>query len=183
SSRDNCGRRACESLSKAPSSDHARSPCAGGGGFLLASPRRGRASSGFDGAVVRRGTFWRRSASQDQCSENLGAASTACRFAGRFPCRFHVAVAQRTIRHHAADFGKAAGARRRAPMSVLLGASGWSYDDWVGPFYPPGTVPRDYLAHYPKRFGAVEIDSTFYAIPALATVQGWADRTPEGFLF
>jgi len=68
-------------------------------------------------------------------------------------------------------------------MSVLLGASGWSYDDWVGPFYPPGTVPRDYLAHYAKRFGAVEIDSTFYAIPALATVQGWADRTPEGFLF
>ncbi len=66
---------------------------------------------------------------------------------------------------------------------VLIGTSGWSYDDWVGPFYAEGTASRDYLSQYAARFPAVEVDSTFYAIPAAGTVQGWASRTPEGFRF
>jgi len=68
-------------------------------------------------------------------------------------------------------------------LSVWIGTSGWSYEDWVGPFYPPGTGARDYLGLYAQKFRCVEVDSTFYAIPAASTFQGWADRTPEGFRF
>ncbi len=68
-------------------------------------------------------------------------------------------------------------------MSVWIGTSGWSYDDWVGSFYPPGSASRDYLSLYATRFSAVEIDSTFYAIPAATTFEGWAERTPAGFRF
>ena len=48
---------------------------------------------------------------------------------------------------------------------IRLGTSGWSYKDWLGPFYPPGTRPRDYLRVYAGVFPAVEVDSTFYAVP------------------
>ncbi len=67
--------------------------------------------------------------------------------------------------------------------AIRVGTSGWSYDDWVGPFYPQGAGKRDYLAHYASRFDVVEVDSTYYAVPRLSTVQGWADRTPEHFRF
>lgn len=66
---------------------------------------------------------------------------------------------------------------------ALLGTCGWAYDDWDGVFYPPGTSGRDRLVRYAERFRTVEIDSTFYAIPARTTVQSWRERTPEGFLF
>lgn len=67
--------------------------------------------------------------------------------------------------------------------SIRVGTSGWSYRDWVGPFYPPGTKPGDYLPFYAGRFDVVEVDSTFYAIPPARTVAGWAARTPDDFRF
>ncbi len=66
---------------------------------------------------------------------------------------------------------------------VWLGTMAWSFDTWVGPFYPPGTKPGNYITEYAKHFRAVEIDSTFYAIPRESVVDGWAARTPDGFLF
>ena len=66
---------------------------------------------------------------------------------------------------------------------ICLGAQGWNYDAWVGPFYPSGTKPADYLTTYARAFSAVEVDSTFYAIPSPKTVMGWADRTPDDFTF
>lgn len=66
---------------------------------------------------------------------------------------------------------------------LLLGTQGFSFKDWVGSFYPPGTKPANYLEAYAGRFPIVEIDSTFYGTPRATTVQGWRDRTPEGFLF
>jgi len=66
---------------------------------------------------------------------------------------------------------------------VRIGTQGWNYDAWVGPFYPAGTRPADYLAVYARAFDTVEVDSTFYAIPAPKTVRGWAERTPPGFTF
>lgn len=66
---------------------------------------------------------------------------------------------------------------------VRLGSQGWNYAAWVGPFYPTGTRPVDYLATYARAFDTVEVDSTFYAIPAAKTVHGWAARTPPGFTF
>ena len=66
---------------------------------------------------------------------------------------------------------------------IRIGTQGWNYDAWVGPFYPAGTRPPDYLAVYTRAFDTVEVDSTFYAIPAVKTVRGWAERTPPGFTF
>jgi uncharacterized protein YecE (DUF72 family) len=66
---------------------------------------------------------------------------------------------------------------------LSLGTQGWNYDAWVGPFYPVGTRPADFLTVYTRAFQTVEVDSTFYAIPPVKTVRGWHDRTPPGFTF
>ena len=66
---------------------------------------------------------------------------------------------------------------------LLLGTQGFSFDDWVGPFYPPGTPKRSYLEEYAKRLPSVEIDSSFYGTPRAKTVQGWFERTPDDFCF
>ncbi len=66
---------------------------------------------------------------------------------------------------------------------AFIGTCGWSYDDWEGVFYPTGLPKRDRLQCYGERFETVEIDSTFYAIPAQTTVQGWRMRSPDGFRF
>lgn len=66
---------------------------------------------------------------------------------------------------------------------IRIGTIAWSYDPWVGPFYPEGTRPADFLTVYSRAFDTVEVDSTFYAIPASKTVRGWAQRTPDDFVF
>ncbi|HEX9982634.1 MAG TPA: DUF72 domain-containing protein [Thermoanaerobaculia bacterium] len=68
-------------------------------------------------------------------------------------------------------------------MPIRLGTQGWNYDAWVGPFYPIGTRTADYLFLYARAFDAVEVDSTFYAIPSARTVRSWAARVPAGFTF
>ena len=64
-----------------------------------------------------------------------------------------------------------------------FGCQGWNYSAWVGPFYPPRTRATDYLRVYARAFDTVEVDSTFYATPAVQTVRGWASRVPDGFTF
>ncbi len=64
-----------------------------------------------------------------------------------------------------------------------LGTSGYSYADWVGPFYPEGTSSRDYLAHYARFFSAVEIDYTYYRLPEARTLAGMARKVGPGFQF
>ncbi|MDB4876860.1 MAG: hypothetical protein JWM41_3306 [Gemmatimonadetes bacterium] len=66
---------------------------------------------------------------------------------------------------------------------IRVGTQGWNYDAWVGPFYPSKTRPADFLGIYARAFDTVEVDSTFYAIPASKTVRGWAQRTPDDFTF
>jgi len=66
---------------------------------------------------------------------------------------------------------------------VRLGTQGWNYDAWVGPFFPAGTRAPDFLTLYARAFPTVEVDSTFYAIPAEKTIRGWAERTPADFIF
>ncbi|MDA0947326.1 MAG: DUF72 domain-containing protein, partial [Planctomycetota bacterium] len=67
------------------------------------------------------------------------------------------------------------------PGGVRLGTSSWSERGWVGPFYPPGTAPAAFLAHYAREFTAVEADVTYYRVPSLRMVEGWRDRTPPSF--
>jgi uncharacterized protein YecE (DUF72 family) len=69
------------------------------------------------------------------------------------------------------------------PQRIRLGAQGWNYDAWVGPFFPTGTRSADYLAVYARAFDTVEVDSTFYAIPPSKTIRGWAERVPADFVF
>lgn len=66
---------------------------------------------------------------------------------------------------------------------IWIGCSGWSYPDWAGPFYPEGMAAGEYLEWYADRFPIVEVDSTFYRVPSKGMVQGWKDRTPDGFRF
>ncbi|MBI5838329.1 MAG: DUF72 domain-containing protein [Candidatus Eisenbacteria bacterium] len=66
---------------------------------------------------------------------------------------------------------------------LRLGTSSWSSADWVGPFYPPGTPPREYLSFYATRYDTVEVDSTWYRVPRASMVDGWRDSTPGGFAF
>lgn len=67
--------------------------------------------------------------------------------------------------------------------AIRLGTQGWNYPAWIGPFYPAHTRAVDFLRTYAKAFEVVEIDSTFYAIPPVRTVRGWASRVPEHFVF
>jgi uncharacterized protein YecE (DUF72 family) len=66
---------------------------------------------------------------------------------------------------------------------IRLGTSAFTAAGWEGTFYPAGMKSADYLTFYATKFDTVEVDSTFYRIPAKTTVQGWAHKTPEGFLF
>ena len=64
---------------------------------------------------------------------------------------------------------------------LRLGTSSWGEKGWVGPFYPAGTAPRDFLGYYATCFDTVEADNTYYAVPGQELVAGWRRKTPEGF--
>jgi uncharacterized protein YecE (DUF72 family) len=68
-------------------------------------------------------------------------------------------------------------------MKVWIGTSGYSYPDWVGAFYPPGTRSDRMLSYYCRVFPLVELNFTFYRLPTPAMLARLADSTPEGFLF
>jgi uncharacterized protein YecE (DUF72 family) len=69
------------------------------------------------------------------------------------------------------------------PRNVYVGTSGWTYPDWLGSFYPADSKPQDMIQYYARYFRAVEIDSTYYTIPARSVVAGWKENTPPGFVF
>lgn len=66
---------------------------------------------------------------------------------------------------------------------ILVGTSGFSYRDWVGPVYPASLPERDWLGHLARLFPTLELNVTFYRVPSVRTVTSWIDRTPEDFLF
>lgn len=68
-------------------------------------------------------------------------------------------------------------------MRLRIGCSGWSYDDWRGPFYARDAEPGRYLEAYARVFRFVEVDGTFYRAPTAADAERWVRATPEGFLF
>ena len=66
--------------------------------------------------------------------------------------------------------------------AIRIGTCSWADDALSKYWYPPGTPPVARLAYYAERFSTVEVDSTYYRVPTESMVQGWADRTPEGFV-
>jgi uncharacterized protein YecE (DUF72 family) len=66
---------------------------------------------------------------------------------------------------------------------IKIGTSGFSYDDWLGNFYPQFCPKADYLRYYSSKFSTVEIDATYYRIPNCETVKKWCCSTPQDFVF
>jgi uncharacterized protein YecE (DUF72 family) len=68
-------------------------------------------------------------------------------------------------------------------MQLFVGTSGYSYKPWKGKFYPEKMKEADMLRFYATRFGTVEINNTFYRMPAPAMLSRWDTETPEPFRF
>src|SRR5437879_5623801 len=68
-------------------------------------------------------------------------------------------------------------------MRLLAGASGYSYKEWKGNFYPADIKPDAMLAWYAERLPSVEINNTFYRMPKTSVLENWAGSTPESFRF
>lgn len=66
---------------------------------------------------------------------------------------------------------------------IYVGTSGFSYDDWVGPFYPENLAHQYWLPYYARHFKACELNFTYYRQPDRSTLKGLARRVPKGFLF
>jgi uncharacterized protein YecE (DUF72 family) len=116
------------------------------------------------------------------------------------------AASERSEASHANGARRRSGARvervgeseARSPSDLMsrirVGTSGWDYPSgkgtWNGIFYPPkggrrprGTPKFDELVFYAEHFDTVEVNSTFYRVPAQDAVRKWAERTPKGFEF
>lgn len=68
-------------------------------------------------------------------------------------------------------------------MQLYAGTSGYSYKPWKGSFYPEEIADQEMLAYYASRLPAVEINNTFYRMPARKVVERWHDQVPAGFRF
>jgi uncharacterized protein YecE (DUF72 family) len=68
-------------------------------------------------------------------------------------------------------------------MNFYVGCPIWSWKGWVGNFYPEGTKPSEFLGEYTRRLTTVEGNTTFYAVPAQKTLEGWKEEMPETFRF
>jgi uncharacterized protein YecE (DUF72 family) len=66
-------------------------------------------------------------------------------------------------------------------MTVRIGTSGWSYDQWTDVLYPPKLPAAKRLVRYAEEFDTVELNASFYRWPRDATFTGWRQRLPEGF--
>ncbi len=68
-------------------------------------------------------------------------------------------------------------------MELRTGTSGYSYDEWNGPFYPEKLPASQRLAFYAERLPAVEINNTFYRLPKASVLENWCEQVPPGFRF
>jgi uncharacterized protein YecE (DUF72 family) len=66
---------------------------------------------------------------------------------------------------------------------LWVGASGYSYKEWKGSFYPDDIKPDAMLAFYAQQLPSVEINNTFYQMPKASVLEHWAEATPEHFRF
>jgi uncharacterized protein YecE (DUF72 family) len=68
-------------------------------------------------------------------------------------------------------------------MQVLAGTSGYSFKEWLGKFYPDKLPADAMLRFYSEHLGTVEINNTFYRMPAEAMLARWATEVPAHFKF
>jgi uncharacterized protein YecE (DUF72 family) len=68
-------------------------------------------------------------------------------------------------------------------VDVFVGTSGFSYAAWKGSFYPEKISPKEMLAFYATKLPTVEVNNTFYRLPAPSMLEGWAAQVPQRFFF
>ncbi|MFN2568150.1 MAG: DUF72 domain-containing protein [Candidatus Dormibacteria bacterium] len=66
-------------------------------------------------------------------------------------------------------------------MTVIVGTSGWQYRSWAGHFYPQGLPQKRWLSFYSSNFDCVEVNNTFYHLPARHVFESWAQQARPGF--
>lgn len=66
---------------------------------------------------------------------------------------------------------------------ILVGTSSWADPGFIKDWYPAGMAAKDRLPWYSQRFGCVELNSSFYAVPERSTVSRWCQVTPGDFVF
>jgi uncharacterized protein YecE (DUF72 family) len=68
-------------------------------------------------------------------------------------------------------------------MKIKVGCSGWQYTHWRGDFYPADLPASRWLEYYAERFDTVEVNNSFYRLPAPHSFAAWRRRVPPGFVF
>jgi uncharacterized protein YecE (DUF72 family) len=68
-------------------------------------------------------------------------------------------------------------------MRLLAGTSGYSYKEWLGHFYPEQLAASEMLGYYAAHFSTVEINNTFYRMPAESMLTQWSQQVPDHFVF
>ena len=68
-------------------------------------------------------------------------------------------------------------------MELRAGTSGYSYKEWLGHFYPEKLPGSEMLRYYAERFTTVEINNTFYRMPAESMLTQWTQQVPDRFAF
>jgi uncharacterized protein YecE (DUF72 family) len=66
---------------------------------------------------------------------------------------------------------------------IRIGCSGWNYKHWRELFYPKGLAAHRWFAFYAEHFDTVEINNSFYRLPAAETFDKWRDQAPPGFCY
>jgi uncharacterized protein YecE (DUF72 family) len=66
---------------------------------------------------------------------------------------------------------------------LYCGTSGYSYDDWIGHFYPEGIAKNEMLPFYAREFKTAEINYTYYRMPNARTLGAMAANVPDDFVF
>jgi uncharacterized protein YecE (DUF72 family) len=66
---------------------------------------------------------------------------------------------------------------------IYIGTSGWSNSSWKGIFYPDKMPSKKFLSHYATVFNASEVNSTFYHLPRITTIESWISAVPPDFKF
>jgi uncharacterized protein YecE (DUF72 family) len=72
---------------------------------------------------------------------------------------------------------------RLSSGKIYIGTSGWMYKDWARSFYPTDCPAKQHLGYYVTQFPTVEINATFYRLPAETAIQAWRQSAPAGFLY
>jgi uncharacterized protein YecE (DUF72 family) len=66
---------------------------------------------------------------------------------------------------------------------ILVGTSGFSYADWVGPFYPPGLSRNEFVAYYGRHFRACELNFSYYRMPTAPALERMAEKSANAVIF